>query len=242
MIIAAVCDCGHLFARICAIPCCVKKINMKKLNWIAAALMLITAGCGSSKITTSWKAENTPMKKYNKIMVAGLIREADRTIQENMQNHFVGDLKDLGYSAVSSLQEYGPRAFDGMTEEAALAKLKSSGVDAVMTIVLLDKDRERKYVPGNVYYSPYGYYHNRFWGYRTTLYMRIYEPGYYIDNTKYFWESNFYDMSGGQKLVYSAQTQSFDPVNSASMGHEYGRMIVKNMVAKKVPQQQGVVP
>ena len=198
----------------------------------------MAAGCTTSKITTSWKAENTVPQKYNKILVLGLIREADRTLQENMENHFVGDLKELGYNVVSSLKEYGPKAFDKMDEEAALSKLKNSAVDAVITIVLLDKEKERKYVPGNMYYSPYGYYYNRFWGYRSTLYRRIYEPEYYVTNTKYFWESNLYVMST-QKLVYSVQTQSFDPANSESMGHEYGQMIVKNMVKQNVLQNQG---
>lgn len=198
-------------------------------------MLLIAGGCTTSKITSSWKAENTTPQKYNKIMVLGLIREADRTIQENMENHFVNDLKGLGYNATSSLQEYGPKAFDKMDEEAAVAKLKNSGVDAVMTIVLLDKEKERRYVAGSIYYSPYGYYYNRFWGYRTALYRRIYEPGYYITDTKYFWESNLYDMNT-QKLVYSVQTQSFDPANSESLAHEYGQMIVKNMVSQNVLQ------
>ena len=197
----------------------------------------MSAGCITSKITTSWKAENSIPQKYNKRLVLGLIREADRTLQENMENHFVGDLQELGYSAVSSLKEYGPKVFDKMDEEAAISKLKNSGVDAVITIVLLDKGKERKYVPTNIYYSPYGYYSNRFWGYRSTLYRRIYEPGYYVTDTKYFWESNLYDMST-QKLMYSVQTQSFNPANSESMGHEYGQMIVKNMIKQNVLIQQ----
>ena len=206
---------------------------MKKIKWLAFAVLLMAAGCSTSKITTSWKAANTVPQKYNKILVLGLILEADRTLQENMENHFVGDLQELGYSAVSSLKEYGPKVFDKIDEEAAISKLKNSGVDAVITIVLLDKKKERKYVPANIYYSPYGYYSNRFWGYRSTLYRRIYEPGYYVTDTKYFWESNIYDMST-QKLVYSVQTQSFDPANSESMGHEYGQMIVKNMVKNDI--------
>ncbi|MFI5139918.1 MAG: hypothetical protein ACHQIM_19005, partial [Sphingobacteriales bacterium] len=160
-------------------------------------------------------------------------------VQENMENHFVNDLKDLGYNAVSSLQEYGPKAFDQMDEAAALAKLKNSGVDAVITIVLLDKQKEKSYVPGGIfYYSPYGYYHNSFWGYRTALYHRIYEPGYYVVDTKYFWESNLYDMST-QQLMYSVQTESFDPANSESLAHEYGQIIVKNMVEQNVLQNNG---
>jgi hypothetical protein len=214
---------------------------MKKIKWIGVALLLIASGCTTSKITTSWKADDVVPQKYNKVLVLGLIRESDRTIQENMENHLLGDLKELGYNAVSSLQEYGPKVFDKMDEEAALEKLKNSGVDAVVTIVLLDKEKERKYMPGNIYYSPYGYYYNRFWGYRTVLSRRIYEPGYYITDTKYFWESNLYDMNT-QKLVYSVQTQSFDPANSESMGHEYGQLIVKDMVKNNVLRKVSDIP
>lgn len=206
---------------------------MKKIQWLGVALLLVASGCTSSRITSSWKAEDFAPRKYGKVMVLGLIREADRSIKDNMEKHFVGDLEKLGYNAVSSLQEFGPRAFNNMEEEEAVAKLKDSGVDAVITIVLLDKQKERKYFPGTIYYSPYGFYYNRFWGYRTTLYNRIHEPGYYVTNTRYFWESNVYDMNT-QKLVYSVQTESFDPSTSEDMAHEYGQMIVKNMVNQKV--------
>jgi hypothetical protein len=207
---------------------------MKRMKWVGIAVLLIIAGCATSKITSSWKAKDAAPQKYNKIMVLGLIRTADRTIQENMENHMVGDLKDLGYNAVSSLQEYGPKAFDKMDEETAVAKLKDSGVDAVITIVLLDKEKEKSYVPGHIYYySPYGYYYNHFWGYHTAIYRRIYEPGYYVTNTRYFWESNLYDMNT-QKLVYSAQTQSFNPSDSENLGHGYGQLIIKDMVKQEV--------
>jgi hypothetical protein len=212
---------------------------MKKIKWVALTLILIGAGCTSSRITSSWKAENITSQKYKKVMVVGLIRDADRRIQENMENHFVGDLKDLGYDAVSSLKEYGPKAFENMTEVVALDKIKTSGVDAVITIVLLDKEKERNYVPGRVYYSPYYYYQRRFWGYYGTLNRRIYEPGYYVTNTRYFWESNLYDMNS-DSLMYSVQTQSFTPADAESLGHEYGKLIVKNMVKQNILRQQPV--
>lgn len=190
-------------------------------------------GCNSSRITTSWKAEEVKAQHYNKILVLGLIREADKSLQENMENHLVGDLKTLGYNAVSSFAEYGPKAFDKLDEDAAIAKLKNSGVDAVITIVLLDKQKEKKYVPGNTYYTPYRHYYNRFWGYRTTLYNRIQEPGYYVTDTRYFWESNLYEMSS-QKLIYTVQTESFDPVSTENMAHEYGQLMVKDLVKNNV--------
>jgi hypothetical protein len=197
---------------------------MKKIKWLAVLFLMVISGCGTSKITNIWKAKDITPQKYNKVLVLGLIKDSDRNIQEKMENHFVGDLQELGYNAVSSLKEYGPKAFDKMEEAAAIEKLKNGGVDAVLTIVLLDKEKERQYIPSN--------YGNRFWGYHNDLYMRIYQPGYYVINTKYFWESNLYEMAT-QKLLYSVQTES--------MGHEYGKMIVKSMVKQKVLQPQMAV-
>jgi len=206
---------------------------MKKVFFLAAALIAIFMSCTTTKITSTWKAENIVPKQYNKILVLGLIRDADRSLREKMETHLVNDLKEMGYNAVSSLGEYGPKAFTNMDEAAALSKLKESGIDAVITIVLLDKQKEKNYVPGHTFYSPYGFYYNRFWGYYGTLNRRIYEPGYYVTDTRYFWESNFYDMSQ-QTLVYSIQTRSFDPANSESLGHEYGQLIIGDMIKHNI--------
>jgi hypothetical protein len=211
---------------------------MKTILILATIFLFAASGCGpSSYITSSWKAENVQPKKYKKIVVLGLIRESDRSLREKMEQHLVGDLKELGYNAVCSCDEYNPKAFENMSEEQAISKLRNSGVDAVLTIVLLDKTKERYYVPGRVQYSPYYVYHDRFWGYSRTMYGRIYSEGYYTVDTKYFWESNFYDLESNQ-LLYSAQSQSFDPSSAESMGHEYGQMIVKNMVQKNIMSTQ----
>jgi len=206
---------------------------MKKIWCINFVLLLIAAGCSTSKTTTSWKAESVVNVKYNKILVMGLMRDVDQSVQMNMEIHGVGDLSDLGYKAVSGLQEYGPKAFTNIDEEAAFAKLRNSGIDGILTIVLLDKQKEKKYIPANMYASPNGYYFNRFWGYKTAMSQRIYEPGYYATETQYFWESNLYDV-GSRKLVYSVQTQSFDSTGLVMLGHQFSQSIFKEMVKSNV--------
>jgi hypothetical protein len=207
---------------------------MKKLQWLIISMILLAAGCTSTKITTLWKADNVNQQQYKRILVLGLVSDKDRTIQERMEQHFVGDLTDMGYTAVSALQQYGPKAFDGLDEKNAIEKIKTSGADAVITIVLLDKEKERRYVPPQPVVPIYRRY---FWDYYYYRYGRIYEPGYYVTDTKYFWESNFYDLSN-QQLLYSVQTKSFSPASTESMGHEYGQMIVKSMVKQKILQNQ----
>ena len=61
------------------------------------------------------------------------------------------------------------------------------------------------------------------------MYDRIYTPGYYEVSTRYFWESNLYDLSG-KKLLYTVQSESFDPANASTQGHEYGKLIVSDMI------------
>ena len=65
------------------------------------------------------------------------------------------------------------------------------------------------------------------------MYGRIYSPGYYVTATKYFWESNLYEVES-QELVYSIQTQSFDPASIGSLANEYGKMIVGNILKNDI--------
>ena len=170
-------------------------------RYISILILLLFIGCKSSKITNRWTPETVQVKTYKKLMVVGLILNDTRNLREKMENHLIGDLIERGYPAISSLKEYGPMSFDKINEEATFDKLKNSGVDAVITIVLLDRKREEHYVPARIYYSPYSVYQNRFLGYYNTIYDRIYRPGYYQVKTKYFWESNFYDLESKKWLI-----------------------------------------
>lgn len=201
---------------------------MKKI--LIAVLVFAAVACSTTRITSSWNAKDAMPQVYKKILVLGLIKENDLELRKNMEQHLVDDLKSHGYNAISSLEEYGPKMFGEMDEEKVLRRIRKSGVDAVMTIVLLSKEQEREYIPAKVYYSPYTTYQSHFWGYYTTMNARIYEHGYYQLNTKYFWESNFYGMGDGKKVLYSVQTKSFNPSTASALAHEYGKLIVKDII------------
>ena len=157
-------------------------------------------------------------------MVLGVIRDSDRSIRENMERHLTEDLRSRGFSVVSSYREFGPKTFEGLNEKSALDQLRYNQVDVVLTVVLLDKERERNYYRGYFYYSPFFYYYNNFWGYQMMMNSRIYQPGYYVTDTRYFWESNLYDLRSGT-LLFSVQTQTFEPSSTERMAHEYGEKI-----------------
>lgn len=211
-----------------------KTVRMKNLKRaIKIILLSLLFSCNSTKITSSWKSPTLHAGKYKKILVVSITNEPEQQIPKKMEQHLVGDLKGKGIDAISMFQQYGPAAINRGDEKSVLEKVNTTGVDAILTIVLLDKSKERYYVPGRVYYTPYVVYHRRFWGYYTTIYDRVYTPGYYVTNTGYFWESNLYD-ANSKELVYSIQTRSFDPASVESLAHEYGQLIVNNMAEKGI--------
>lgn len=205
-----------------------------KVKWVViGALFLFLAGCSTSRIVHSWESPNLLVKKYNKILVVGLLRDTDRSLREKMENHLVGDLNEKGCNAISSLKEYGPKSFEGLKEDVVLKRLHENGVDGIITIVMLNKKKEHYFVTRRMYESPDVLFQRRFWGYYSSIYDRIYEPGYYTEFTRYFWESNFYDMEY-KELLYSVQTESFDPQSAESLAHEYGKLIVNDMTKRKI--------
>ena len=206
-------------------------MNALKIAILPIALALLIIGCNSTRITSRWKSPDEPPAVAHRILVMAIVRSDDRSTRETMERHLADDLRNKGFEAVTSWDVYGPKAFDGMPEDQALSSLRTNGYDAVLTIVLLNKDKERSYYPGNFYFSPFIYYYNNFWGYQAMMMNRIYQPGYYMTSMRYFWESNLYDMHT-LKLVYSVQTRSFDPSSSESMAHAYGNIITEELVSK----------
>ncbi len=151
-----------------------------------------------------------------------------------MENHFAGDLRRRGFNAESALQQYGPKALKTTGEKASMDKFRDAGVDALITIVLLNVQKEINYTGANVNFRE-GYPYNNFQMYYYALTQRVFDPEYYESSTSYFWESNLYDSNG--KLAYAIHSTSFNPASTEKMAHKYGKMLLKNMAENKLLQR-----
>lgn len=151
-----------------------------------------------------------------------------------MENHLADDLCNLGYDAISSLELYGVNAFEGKDENQIIEQLKQNGTAAVLTIVLLNKEKEKYHAPQSMFdLELYNNDFNNFNIYYAAIYSRIYQEGYDVNNTYYFWESSLFNMSD-QKILYYAKTQSFNPASKTSLAHQYGKLIIEDMLAHHV--------
>jgi hypothetical protein len=207
---------------------------MKKLLFIA--IVALISSCQPTKITQSWAAKDTTPKQYKKILVLGVLTAADNELQSKIENHLADDLREMGYLAIAANKAFPPGTFVKGDTAKAVAAIERGAFDAVLTIVLLDKKKEPYYVPGKITdYSNYDRY-GRFNRYYNTVAERIYTPGYYGEETKYIWETNFYDL-GARKMIYAARSRSFDITSISTLAHTYGLLMANNLVEKNILQK-----
>ena len=139
---------------------------MKKIGlFIMGAGLMLLGACTSTKLTSSWKTNDAQLQKDKKIMVMALVPQREKQLRALMEDNLVAELQKEGLNATSALRTYGPDAFGDKTDEkAALRQLRNSDASQVLTVVLLNKARERDFVPSSPY-GPYGPYYGGFWPY-----------------------------------------------------------------------------
>ena len=200
-------------------------------TFLSVLIIIMLVGCQSSKITHTWKDKDITPRKYNKILVLGVLNEDDHELQSKMERHIAGDLNELGYSAFAASDVYPANTFIKGDTIKAIEAINSKGFDAVLTIVLLNKEKEKSYVPGKPVSTPS--YTGQFDRYYLNMHDRISTEGYYTTTTRIFWQSNFYDYIY-KKMIYASQTRSFDPGSRDQLAHRYGLLLVNNLVKNQV--------
>jgi hypothetical protein len=204
----------------------------RTLSIFFLAFLFSLYGCSSSEIITSWNSADHS-DNYKKIMVIGILKDTGISLRKQMEIHLVNDLKGIGYNAVSALDEFGEGGLEGLEQEQTYVKLCNKGIDAVITIALLDSKKEKYYVPAKVKYYSNLYYYNRIWNYNTIQADLAFVKRDYEESTRFLWESIFFDLET-LSPVYSVQTKTFDTLSLRYMSHEYGRLIIKDMLKKKI--------
>lgn len=210
------------------------KNEMKFLSvGVLAAVVLFLASCSGTKVTSSWKEPEVKLDQQQKIMVLALVNDRQDALRKNIEAEMTALLKQRGYDAVPAFATYRKEDLKGLSEQKAINKIRRNNIDQVLTIVMKDKSKEKSYVPSNGFYGPFPMYYGRFWPYYGMMNDRIYRPGYYTTNTRYFLEGNLYSMKDN-KLLYSVQTETFDPSSAARMAVVYSQQVVKDMTRQQL--------
>lgn len=202
-----------------------------KVFALLIGIVLIFQSCASeTQITGSWKKTGAEVNQINSILVTALTEKANarQTVEEDLAK----GLREKGYKATRSIDVMPPKFTENkeLNKEELLDKIKKTNIDAILTIALLDKNTETRYVPGTYGYTPVTRfeYYGRFLGYYSTWYPTLYSPGYYSEDNVYFIEANLYDAKT-EELLWSAQSETYNPDNLRDFSKNFTNVVITKM-------------
>jgi hypothetical protein len=203
------------------------------LSCVALSVYLYSCISSSTVITGTWKKDDSS-KNYNHLLVAALTNTASS--KAILEQSLAQNLRDNGLVVSKSIDILPPKFIDDRDQKMQLLdSVRGRGIDALLTVSIIDKKTETRYVPGTYDYAPYptfGYY-GTFWGYYDHWYPRFQEPGYYTEDNVYFIETNLYDAKS-EELVWSAQSQTYEPINLQTFADEFAKNIISRLIKENI--------
>jgi len=208
---------------------------------LSLLIIVLLTGCSSTKLIGSLKVGEGEPKKYQKLGVVVLSPKMyNRSVIEMA---VAGKLRSKGVGAIATFDIFplagkiGEIKKDaGMDQDAVKKKVQQrvndNKLDALLIITLLDKQKETQYVQGSGFTLSAPVYGYPYYGYYGYAYSTVYSPGYYTTSTKYFVESNLYDVAT-EKLLWTGQTKTQDPESIEKEAENYADIIVSEILAKK---------
>ncbi|NEU09615.1 DUF4136 domain-containing protein [Flavihumibacter sp. R14] len=195
---------------------------MKNFKPIIIVLLVISiCACGTStSITRSYKKPGTTAKTYKKIFLS--VIASDVATKQTIESQLASALQTNGIEVVKSIDAFPPSE-KVADKETLLGKIRSYNPEAIVTVALVDKETEQRYVPGN------------FYNYYSGWYGSVYSPGYYTNDKVYYLETNLYDATA-EDLIWSAQSETYNPSNLESFVEGYRKAIRKKL------QEDGIIP
>jgi len=200
---------------------------MKSLKIVAGVLvLLITTSCGSAMKST-WTKEGYTGKKFKKILVVGISRNADsRTVFENKVVELLGN---KGITAHNSLEAIPPvKDITQMSKERIVAAVRDGNYDGVIVSTLLMVNSEDILQSTSMGKMNYG-----FGGYIYSGYDTMYTPDYYREQKSYVLETRLFDAneeSADKALVWSGESKLTDPGTFEAAAALYAENVVEILV------------
>ena len=194
-------------------------------------LALFISACGTTtSITGSYKAPGVTQVAYKKIFISAL--NGNTSVKQSVETSLANYLATKGIASVKSSDVFPPSFHESgadKNKDTVLQKIRQTKCDGILTVALVNKETETRYVPGSGVY-PYGVgYYGTFGAYYGYGYGSFYSPGYYTNDKIYYLETNLYD-ADTEKLVWSAQSQTYNPSSLDSFLEGYEKAITQQVI------------
>lgn len=171
---------------------------------VVLVLILVVAGCSSTKLVNQWKDPEYVPTGFSRILVIGVSRQPG--LRRTFEDTFVARLKAEGVDAVPS---YRLIPEDGPVEEARLQEaVRQANADGALITRLVRVEKRTEVSPG--YYAPAPAVGFGFYPWYSGAWLGYYEPPRVYRYDVYISETSLYDVRRHQ-LVWSGTVQTRSP-------------------------------
>lgn len=186
-------------------------------------LIVFSLSCSTTRITSSWREPDKTIviEKLNKVLVVALFK--DETSRRRAEDQMAGYLNGKGIMSYNYLDVN----FNEANEELLRHKIETDGFDGVVTMRLVDVDKEKIYTPSNI--SLYPNYYRSFSGYYYRSWYNYSTPGYYSTTKTYVIETNVYSIKSNN-IIWSGLTQTTNPSGLQKITEEVALAVYKQMI------------
>jgi len=210
--------------------------------------IILTACTSTSLLTYSRKASGYVPKKYSNIGIVAVLKSTEARI--NVEVAVAEKLREKGYRVtvtwaiwpfannLEMMKQYGVEG--EKLKEMIKQRVASQKMDALLIITLFDARKETRYVPGTTVpagaglnpgmYPVYGYPYYSYYGY---AFSTISDPGYYVNTSTYFTESNLYDIES-EGLIWTGQVKTTMKSSLETEAQTFGKVLADGMIAAGV--------
>lgn len=193
-------------------------------------ICMINMSCTPEGTMRTWSSDQYYDRQFKKILALGMVNNV--TLRNDVENEMVFAASKYHLQVTNGMSLFPPelgKPFEDI--ERTKARLRDKGFDGIITVALIDIRAER-YIGPEASYEPLVYY-DRFRNYYYRTYDLVYRPGYYSAISKYFIETNFYELAEG-KLVWSGRSEVFDHGELDTYASSFSRRLFKELIREGV--------
>lgn len=198
--------------------------------WIFLFATILISSCATKDIVRDWNSGEEHKRNVESIMIMGLVNQV--SLRSDIEFEMSNAARKIGLKATNSITIFPPelgKPFDDT--ERIKVRMQERGIDAILTVAIIDIKAER-YVGPEKTYVPLAYY-DRFTNYYYRTEALVFKPGYVSLQTRYFLETNLYEVKTG-KLVWSGRSYIFDPRDVERFVPKYANKLFKELLTAGV--------
>jgi hypothetical protein len=186
---------------------------------IATLLAFWSAGCTSTRITSTWRDPGVGPVQFSRVV--GLALTQDTTLRRIAEDEFVRAAGSSG-----AIAGYGVVPDEEMSDKTRVQqRVEASGADGAAVFRLVSVETEERWVPPTTYGTAWGY-----WGLAS---RRVYEPGYLATDRIVQVETAVYDVASA-RLIWAARSETINPTDAHALIDEVVHAVVAEMREAKL--------